>query len=85
MDRAVQGAPENPGINMRALKELFQVAEDRGATLKMQARALLLCSALVFKRFVLMTGNEGKARRCGCLWLSMVSFFLFFSVSNNGE
>ena len=38
----MQGTPESPGINMRALKELFQVAVDRESTVQMQVQASIL-------------------------------------------
>jgi hypothetical protein len=38
----MQGAPGNPGINMRALNELFQVGADREVSMRMQVQASIL-------------------------------------------
>jgi kinesin family member C2/C3 len=38
----MQGVESNPGINMRALKELFQIGEDRKESLRMQVQASIV-------------------------------------------
>jgi kinesin family protein C2/C3 len=38
----MQGESSNPGINMRALKELFQIGEDRKESVRMQVQASIV-------------------------------------------
>lgn len=38
----MQGTPERPGINMRALQELFQLAEGRADSMRMTVQASIL-------------------------------------------